>query len=127
MLYCDLDLNNTPVWRGFPCLLGVPINKAPYFGFQGELIFAPVGAFSQDPIWQALGTGCVLLFQPTGGPPNQVVPLQAVPAQQLNIVLEAQNCTLSIYEKPTDAMLPIAADDVQYADNYADAYYVENS
>jgi hypothetical protein len=41
-------------------------------------------------------------------------------------VLAAQNCTISIYEKPTDGMLPIAAADVQYADNYADAYYVEN-
>lgn len=98
MLFCDIMVNGTPLWYGVPCLNGVDINSASYLGFVGHLAFEDMQGVS-DPSYTGLGSRFVLIYFVDGTTPNVQVPLQAVPSQQQNIILNNQNCVLSIYEK----------------------------
>jgi len=99
VLFFDLDLNNAPSVRGVPCLLGVPLQQAPYQGFVGTLAFVSEPGVEGDPTWEQLGSGFQLLYFPADGSATQQVPLQATPAQLLSVVLGGQNCTVSVYER----------------------------
>lgn len=127
MIFCDLDLNNQPVWRGTPCLLGVPLETAPYQGFYGTLIFAPAPGVEGDPSYSGLGSDFVLLFWAEGATTPQEVPLQGIPSQQLSVVLDGQNCTLSFYDRPVpeDPFAPLYL--VQWADLWATSYYQQEN
>lgn len=118
MLFCDLTLDNVVLWSGVPCLNGVGIKSSNYIDFDGNLIFIDQQG-KADPTFEGLGSRFLLLYVTTGLP-NRVVPLQATPTQRLSIVLNQQNCVLSIYEKeaPYNEV-------VVYADDYADDYYEE--
>lgn len=98
MLFCDLLVSNVPVWNTVPCLNCVPINSRPYLAFAGDLVFFDTQS-SNDPDYTGLGGQFALLYFPADGSSAQQVPLQAVPAQQLDVILGGQNCTLSFYTR----------------------------
>lgn len=98
-LYCDLSSNGIPIRTGVPCLNNVLIDSYPYMRFQGHLAFTDMQG-ATDPLYPGIGPGgrYVLLYYQKGIPALQV-PLQALPAQQLDVTLGNQNCTLSFYQK----------------------------
>lgn len=102
MLYCDLSISDVVIWTGVPCLTGVNIKSSSYLNFIGALIFVDTVG-NLDPTYTELVDRFILLYI-TDGQPNIQVPLQAIPAQQLNIILSSQNCVLSFYEKDTSAL-----------------------
>jgi len=99
MIYCDLAIDGTTLWIGVPCLNCVLIDPAAYLGFLGHLAFDDSQG-SVDPDYTGIGPGgrYQLLYYLAGSDPVQV-PLQAVPAQQLDIMLGGQSCTLTLYQK----------------------------
>ena len=106
MLYCDLVLNGVQAWSGVPCLLGTPINSRAYLGFIGDLLFVDTQGVS-DPDYTGLGTRYFLIYVPTDGSANTVVPLTMEPSQQVSVTLGLQDCLLSFYDRdmltsPTD-------------------------
>ena len=106
MIYCDLSINDIVIWSGVPCLNGVSIKSSSYIPFSGNLIFFD-NQKNSDPTYDQLGTRYLLTFiSATADPATstsfmQFVPLQPIPSQVVHVVLDGQNCTLSIYEKPT--------------------------
>lgn len=108
MLFCDLAINGVTIWSGVPCLNGVNISTGAHLGFVGGLVFMDTMG-SNDPVYTGLDSRFVLIYIPGGGAANVSVPLQAVPAQQLNIILGNQNCVLSFYDK--DESLALIAGD----------------
>ena len=98
-LFCDLAINGAPLWSGVPCLNNALIDSYSYLGFIGHLAFTDTQG-NTDPLYPGIGPGgrYWLLYAQTGQPPLQV-PLQAIPAQQMDITLGGQNCTISIYQK----------------------------
>ena len=96
-LYCDLSVNGVTVYTGQVCLNLTPICNYTYLGFQGWLCFYDSQG-AGDPGSPGLGTRFILLYtSPTGG--QFQVPLQDVYSQQLTVILNNQNCTLSLYQK----------------------------
>ena len=100
MLYCDLVLNGVQAWSGVPCLLGAPINSRAYLGFVGDLLFVDTQGVS-DPDYTGLGTRYFLIYVPTDGSANTVVPLTMEPSQQVSVTLGLQDCLLSFYDRDT--------------------------
>jgi len=98
-LYCDLAIDGTILWAGVVCLNNTMLDSYPYLGFVGHLAFADYQGVL-DPDYTGIGPGgrFALLYYQAGAPALQV-PLQAIPAQQLDVTLGGQNCTLSIYQK----------------------------
>ena len=100
MLYCDLSINGVAIWYGSPCLSFVPINGYLYENFQGLLQFVDTQTPLEDPDYTQIGPGGrfqLIWTDPQGN--NNQVPTQAIPAQQFDIDLGGQNCTLSFYTK----------------------------
>ena len=98
-LYCDLAIEGNTLWSGAACLNNVLINSRSYLGFLGNIGFTDMQG-SLDPVYTGLGPGdrFVLLYADVPG--NYVqIPLEAIPSQQLDIMLGTQYCTISIYEK----------------------------
>jgi len=98
-LYCDLSIDGVTLWAGVPCLNTRQLASYPYLGFVGNLAFDDSQG-NTDPLYTGIGPGGryqLLYYQP--GQPLVQVPLQAVPAQQLDISLGGQNCTISLYQK----------------------------
>lgn len=97
MLYCDLSVGGSAIYTGQVCINLTPIGNYPYLGFAGGLCwFDSQGAL--DPSSPGLGTRFILLYiSPTGG--QFQIPVQDVYSQQFNIVLNGQNCTISLYQK----------------------------
>lgn len=98
MLFCDLSINNVTIWTGVPCLNGVDISTGKHLGFVGDLLFMDTMG-ETDPDYTGLADRYSLLYIPTDGSGNQQIPLQAIPSQQLSIILGGQNCILSFYTK----------------------------
>lgn len=98
MLYCDLAINNVPIWSGVPCLFVVNLKSFPYIPFTGDLAFIDTAGYD-DPTYEGLGGRYQLIFFPTDGTPNVVVPLQNIPNQSVTVVLQGQNCTIHIYDQ----------------------------
>jgi len=98
-LYCDLAIDGTTLWTGVVCLNNTIIDSYPYLGFVGHLGFTDYQG-ATDPLYPGLGPGgrYALLYYQAGQDALQV-PLQAIPAQQLDVVLGGQNCSISIYQK----------------------------
>lgn len=98
-LYFDLAINGITLWAGVACLNDRLIDSYPYLGFVGHLAFDDAQG-ATDPLYPGIGPGgrYQLLYYQAGQPTLQV-PLQAIPAQQFDITLGGQNCTLSIYQK----------------------------
>lgn len=40
----------------------------------------------------------------------EMIPLQAIPAQRLQVVLDDQNCTISLYQRGTNLYMDLAVD-----------------
>ena len=99
MIYCDLSIDGVTLWTGVPCMDDVLIDSYPYLGFIGHLAFDDSQG-TLDPVYTGIGPGgrFQLLYAEGGQDPVQV-PLQAVPAQQFDITLGGQNCTISLYSK----------------------------
>lgn len=97
MLYCDLTLDSTVLWTGVPCMYALPIKSAMYIPFIGNLVFIDTEGAS-DPTYDGLMSRYYLFYYDASDVPASIVPLQAVPSQELAIVLGGQNCVLSIYE-----------------------------
>lgn len=97
MLYCDVILNGTTIITGTVCLNNVVLNPYKYVGFDGLLCFQDKQG-SADPFYEGLNTRFILYYGQEGQPTLQV-PLQPIPAQQFDIILGGQNCTISIYDK----------------------------
>jgi hypothetical protein len=98
MIYCDLSVDGTIIWTGVPCLNKVSINTHAYLGFSGELFFYD-GFGELDPEYAEFGARYFLVYAPDDTSDVFNIPLQAISAQTLNVVLGGQNCTLSIYYK----------------------------
>jgi len=98
-LYCDLAIDGITLWTGVVCLNCVLIDSYRYLGFIGHLGFDDSQG-SDDPDYTGLGPGgrFQLLYSQIGQDTVQV-PLQAIPAQQLDVNLGGQNCTISLYQK----------------------------
>lgn len=97
MLYNDLTVNGVVKWTGVPCLNGVDLNSFEYLDFIGSLIFIDTMG-KTDPNYLGLADRYVLLYI-VDGQENQQIPLQAIPSQQLAIVLNEQNCVMAFYDK----------------------------
>ena len=97
MQYCDLAINSVPIWTGVACMNLVNLVFAPYLAFVGELMFFDTQGLS-DPVFSGLGTRYHLMYTQPGLDPVQV-PLDAAPAQQFDVNLGGQNCTISLYER----------------------------
>lgn len=98
MIYCDLSLNGVYIWTGRPCLNGVYLRVQTYYGpIGGDLMFMDTQG-SSNPTWDGLGARYQLVWFPDSSTPASNVPLQAVPAQQLDVLLGSITYTLCIYE-----------------------------
>jgi hypothetical protein len=97
--YCDLSIDGEPLWQGVLCMNCVLLDTYPYLGFIGHLAFDDAQG-GTDPVYTGFGPGgrYSLLYAQIGQPTLQIA-LQAVPAQQLDVTLGGQNCTLAIYTK----------------------------
>ena len=95
MIYCDLTIDGTTIWTGVPCMNGVHLKSYPYLPFVGDLLFTDLQG-ANDPTWDGLGSRYILLYF-QDAQDNQMVPLQAIPSQQLDVSLGGQNCTLAFY------------------------------
>lgn len=106
MLYCDIYIDGEAVWFGVPCVSYVDLASSEYLGFSGHLFFVDAlhGSLelATNPEFSLLGTRYFLMFFPQGGSPNYEVPLDAVPSQTVNVILDGQNCTISIYDRAVD-------------------------
>jgi hypothetical protein len=98
MLFCDLSIGTSVIWSGVPCLNGVDISTGLHLGFVGDLVFLDTMG-SDDPAYSGLDGRFILLYIPGDGSGNSVIPLQAIPSQQVSIVLNGQNCIFSFYDK----------------------------
>jgi hypothetical protein len=96
-MYCDLAINGNPVWYGRLCLNLNGLNWYRYMGFYGQLLFVDTQE-SSDPDYTELGTRYVLVYAVTGAD-AVTIPIQAVPSQQLDVILNNQLCTISLYTK----------------------------
>jgi hypothetical protein len=105
MLYCDLAIDNITIWTGVPCKNGTGLKSSGYLAFSGTLM--PIDSLeTSDPTYELLGTRFQILFisdlVPATNPSYvQILPLQAIPSQQIEVTLDRQNCSLSFYDKPT--------------------------
>jgi hypothetical protein len=97
MLYCDLAIDNNPIFYGQPCKNAWAVKPSSYFGFVGNLTFLDMQG-SSDPFYSGLGSRFVLCYLPSVGD-DVIVPLDSIPSQQFDIVLGGQNVTLSIYDR----------------------------
>ena len=97
MLFCDLTVNGAVVWSGVPCLNSVPLKNFTYLNFDGDLLFVDTMGL-ENPDYPGLDSRFVFIYFPSDGSSNIQIQLQAVPSQQLSIVLANQNCVISIYE-----------------------------
>lgn len=100
MLYCDLTVDGTVKWSGVPCLNGVDLNSFIYLDFIGSLVFVDTMG-KTNPNYTGLADRYVLLYI-VSGQDNVQIPLQAIPSQQLAIVLNDQNCVMSFYERDAE-------------------------
>jgi hypothetical protein len=101
MLYCDMTVDSNVLWTGAQCNNLTQINGAPYLGFLGALYFNDI-AGTDDPDYTGLTTQFQLLWLPpdtTDTSQALVIPLQAIPNQQVSVALGGQNCTISIYTR----------------------------
>jgi hypothetical protein len=101
-IYCDLLIDGVGIWYGVPCLNLVAIGNHPntYLDFTGILMFQDSQG-EEDPVYTGMGPGgrfALLYIDPNFLTVIQV-PTQAVPAQQFDIVLSGQNCTIALYTK----------------------------
>ena len=90
---------------GVPCKNGVAVKSSGYIPFSGNLMMVDTQGL-EDPTFELLGSRFQLVFVSDIAPPTsssyvQTIPLDAVPSQSLKVTLDLQNCTISIYEKPT--------------------------
>ena len=110
MLYCDLTIDSAVIWTGVPCLNCVAVNSYPYLNFFGYLFFVDTQGIT-DPSYLGLNDRFVLFYAGDTSDSIVVVPLQATPAQTLNVILGGQNCTLSFYDKstPDEALGPVVS------------------
>lgn len=104
MLYCDLQINGSPVWYGVPCKNGVGLKSSAYIPFSGNLVFVDTIGNS-DPTFDLLGSRYQLVFfsslsAPTSPQFMQNLPVQPIASQKLQAVLDLQNCSITVYEKP---------------------------
>ena len=97
MLYCDLTVGGAVIYTGQVCVNLTPIGNYPYLGFLGGLCFYDSQG-AKDPASPGLNSRYILIYiSPTGG--QFQVPIQDVYSQEFNIVLNNQNCTLSLYQR----------------------------
>jgi hypothetical protein len=99
MLYCDLTVNGTVIFTGMPCLNGVPIGNYGYVidasGLTGALFFSDTQG-TLDPSSPGLNSRYEFIFyDPAVGPVQ--IPILDEPAQQFDILLSTQQCTISLY------------------------------
>jgi hypothetical protein len=99
MLYCDLAIDGVTLWSSVPCLNCRLIDSYPYLGFIGHLAFDD-SLGSNDPDYTGIGPGgrFALLYAQVGQDPLQI-PLRSIPAQQFDISLGGQSCTISLYTR----------------------------
>jgi hypothetical protein len=97
MLYCDLTLDSTVLWTGVRCMYATPIKSANYINFIGNLVFIDVSG-TNDPTYDGLMSRYFLVYLDANGIYQSIVPLQPVPSQKFAIVINGQNCVISIYE-----------------------------
>lgn len=95
ILYCDLSIDGAAIWTGMPCQNLRSIGNYIDLPFIGELYFQDTQS-DTDPQWAGLNGQYMLLYAQAGQPTLQV-PLQAIAAQQFDVTLGGQNCTLSFY------------------------------
>lgn len=103
MLYCDLKIDGNYVWAGIPCKTDTFLKESNYIPFSGDLIFVN-WVDSSDPDYTGLESKYSLMYHLDGV--DMGIPLQAIPSQELNIILDSQNCTLKIYEKARTGTTP---------------------
>lgn len=60
-LYAGLDVEDRPVFSGRICREGVPLKRAEYLPFAGDLVFIDMTG-EEDPQWSGLGTRWRLLY-----------------------------------------------------------------
>lgn len=98
MIYCDLIINDVPVFYGQVCLHNMPIGNYPYLPFLGYLFFYDTQGQAQDPSSPGLGSRFALYYSAFfAGAPIGAIPIRDVPSQTFSIVLCGQNCTITIY------------------------------
>ena len=99
-LYCDLAIDGIPIWNGVPCLWSVPLNaRKAYLNFQGTLTWFDSQGI-KDPDYTGIGpSGRFFLMYSDGINSPVILPTQAIPNQQFDVVLGTQNCTISLYQK----------------------------
>jgi len=78
------------------------LKSSPYIALSGNLVFYDMQGTS-NPEYTELGSRYLLFYYPEGVGTAQVIPVAAEPAQQFNVVLENQNCSITLYQKPTEA------------------------
>lgn len=113
MLFLDLYLDDAPVSSGQPCVSAVDLAS----GIDGSLAFAPVSGVTGSPTWEGLGSDFVLLFWDAEGSGPVQIPLQAIPAQRLAVVLGGQNVSMAVYQKDADEAQIILSPSTAYAES----------
>ena len=100
MLYCDMLINNTLVWSGVLCLNQDPIN---FFvdqqDFSGALFFNDTQG-NEDPDYTGVGPGgrFQFVYDDLNGN-QQLIPLLAVPNQNVQTALGTQNVSINLYTR----------------------------
>lgn len=102
MLYCSLISDGIKRWDSAPCLNGVNINSFEYLGFIGDLVFLDTEG-NDDPDYSQLSSRFVLLYI-IEGEDNVRIPLQDLPYQEQSIILNGQNCVITLQYKDTSAL-----------------------
>lgn len=60
-LFCDLSIDQDPVFYGCPCLDGLPMPLYAWLGMTGQLVFIDMGG-DEAPHWSGLGSRWKLLY-----------------------------------------------------------------
>lgn len=103
MIFCDLKIDSQVVWTGVPCLSWTPLKGASsYLPFVGDLVICDLEGSSQA-TYEQLGTRYVLTYISETGAENLEIPTVATPSQTMTVTLGGQNCTITLYDKLTEA------------------------
>jgi hypothetical protein len=95
MLYMDLTANGTVVFTGMVCLNTILIGNYGYLPFVGALFFYDTQG-QEDPSSPGLNSRYQLIYYSPDTGLTQVQILDE-PSQQFDVLLDTQQCTISLY------------------------------
>jgi hypothetical protein len=119
----DLTVNNVVVFQGQVCPGQALLRYDAYLGFSGALVFIDTQGWT-DPAWEGLNSRYLLAYYSETPTPPLVIPLQAVPVQNLAVELGGQNCVIGVYDQLLATSPPVGSSELPVG---ADSAYIDQA